>query len=81
MLFRSDRNAVNDAITVGVPIIGFCDTNNEANFLDLVIPCNNKGRRSLGLVYYLLAREYLRIRGQLKADEELSIKVEEFMGD
>ena len=76
-----DRNTVNDAVNIGIPIIGLCDTNNESNFLELVIPCNNKGRRSLGLVFFLLAREYLRNRGLLKPDEELPIKVEEFMGD
>jgi len=75
-----DRNAINDALSVGIPVIGLCDTNNEANYLDLIIPCNNKGRRSLGLIFYLLAREYLRERGMLK-EEELPIKMEEFMGD
>ena len=75
-----DRNAINDAMSIGIPIIGLCDTNNEANFLDLIIPCNNKGRRSIGLIFYLLAKEYLREKGLLK-EEELSIKMEEFMGD
>jgi small subunit ribosomal protein S2 len=76
-----DANAVKDAMSVGVPIIGLCDTNNEAINIDLVVPCNNKGRRSLGLIFYLLAREYLRAKSLLKPDEELPIKVEEFMGD
>jgi small subunit ribosomal protein S2 len=75
-----DRNAINDALSIGIPVIGLCDTNNEANYLDLIIPCNNKGRRSLGLIFYLLAREYLREKGQLKEDE-LPVKMEEFMGD
>jgi small subunit ribosomal protein S2 len=76
-----DRNAINDALSIGIPVIGLCDTNNEANYLDLIIPCNNKGRRSLGIIFYLLAREYLRAKGLLKSDEELPIKLEEFMGD
>ncbi|MBW3012004.1 30S ribosomal protein S2 [Candidatus Woesearchaeota archaeon] len=76
-----DVNAIKDALNVGIPIIALCDTNNEAVNLDFVIPCNNKGRRSLGLVFYLIAREYLRNKGLLKADEELPIKIEEFMGD
>jgi small subunit ribosomal protein S2 len=75
-----DRNAINDALALGIPLIGLCDTNNEANFLDLIIPCNNKGSRSIGLIFYLLAREYLREKGMLK-EEELPVKMEEFMGD
>ena len=43
-----DKNAVTDAIKVGVPIIALCDTNNQTNNLDLVVPCNNKGKKSLG---------------------------------
>jgi small subunit ribosomal protein S2 len=75
-----DRNAINDAMAIGIPVIGLCDTNNESNFIDLIIPCNNKGRRSLGIVFYLLAREFLRAKGLLK-EEELPIKLEAFMGD
>ena len=74
-----DRNAVMDAVKMSVPVIACCDTNNEANFVDLVIPCNNKGKKSLGLLFYLLAKEYLKARGTIKSDEELSIPLEEFI--
>ncbi len=57
-----DRNAVQDALKIGIPVIGICDTNNQTNNLDLVIPGNNKGKKSLGLIFYLLAREYTRMR-------------------
>lgn len=73
-----DKNVVMDAVRIGVPVIACCDTNNEANNVDLVIPCNNKGKKSLGLLFYLLAREYLRGRGDIKNDQELSIPLEEF---
>lgn len=73
-----DRNAIKDALQIGIPVIALCDTNNESNMIDLVVPCNNKGKKSLGLFFYILAREYLRSRGQLKADEEPKFTLEEF---
>ncbi len=74
-----DRNAVADAIRVGIPIIGFCDTNNQANNIDLVVPCNNKGKKSLGLLFYILAKEYLTLRGQLEKGAEPDFKLEDFV--
>ena len=73
-----DRNAINDAIKVGMPVVALCDTNNQPNNVDLVIPCNNKGKKSLGLVFYILATEYLRNRGLLKRTEELKETLDEF---
>ena len=60
-----DRNAIFDAQKVGIPVIALCDTNNQANNIDLVVPCNNKGKKSLGLVYYLLTKEYMTNRGMI----------------
>ncbi len=59
-----DKNAVKDALDVGMPIIALCDTNNTANNVDLVIPCNNKGRKSLALIFFVLAREMFKARGE-----------------
>ena len=73
-----DRNAINDAIKIGIPVIALCDTNNQSNDIDLVVPCNNKGKKSLGILFYILAREYLVNRGQLKAGEEPPFKLEDF---
>jgi small subunit ribosomal protein S2 len=73
-----DKNAVEDAFKIGVPIIALCDTNNQSNKLDLVVPCNNKGKKSVGLIFYLIAREYMQKRGLLKGDEELPAKIEDF---
>src|SRR3989338_6878483 len=53
-----DRNAINDALIIGLPVIALCDTNNQSNNIDLVVPCNNKGKKSLGLLFYILAKEY-----------------------
>lgn len=60
-----DRNAVDDAFKMGIPIIAFCDTNNQANCLDLVVPCNNKGKKSLGLIFWLLTKGYMEARGMI----------------
>jgi len=73
-----DRNAINDAMKMGIPVIALCDTNNQANNIDLVVPCNNKGKKSLGLFFYILAREYLKNRGMIKKDSEFKGKLDDF---
>ncbi|MBI2662757.1 30S ribosomal protein S2 [Candidatus Woesearchaeota archaeon] len=73
-----DKNAVEDAAKMGIPIIALCDTNNQSNKIDLVIPCNNKGKKSVGLVFYLVTLGYLRKRGVLGSSEELTVPMEEF---
>lgn len=75
----TDKNAVDDANRVGIPVIALCDTNNQSNKVDLVVPCNNKGKKSVGLVMYLLAREYMRKRGLLAADQEFPAKLDDFV--
>ncbi|WP_456467834.1 30S ribosomal protein S2 [Archaeoglobus sp.] len=59
-----DKQAVSEATVVGIPVVALCDTNNSCADIDLVIPTNNKGRRALAIVYWLLAREIVKIRGQ-----------------
>ena len=58
-----DRNAVDDALKMGIPVIALCDTNNQANNIDLVVPCNNKGKKSLGLLFWLVCKGYMENRG------------------
>lgn len=58
-----DAQAVTEAITVGIPVIAMCDSNNSTANVDLVIPTNNKGRKALSVVYWLLANETLDRRG------------------
>ncbi len=72
-----DRNAIKDAMQIGIPVLALCDTNNQSNMIDLVIPCNNKGKKSLGLLFYILAREYLKLRGSI--GDEPPFKIEEFV--
>lgn len=58
-----DSQAVKEAVTVGIPVIAMCDTNNATNNVDIVVPTNNKGRKALAVVYGLLADEILDERG------------------
>ncbi|MCC7575035.1 30S ribosomal protein S2 [Candidatus Woesearchaeota archaeon] len=64
-----DKNAVEDAIKIGLPVIALCDTNNQTNNIDFVVPCNNKGKKSLGLVFYLLAKLYTEKKGLIKPED------------
>lgn len=75
----TDKNAVKDALKIGIPVIALCDTNNQSNDIDLVVPCNNKGKKSVGLVFYLIAREYMQKKGLLRGDEEMSAKLDDFI--
>lgn len=75
---RTDSQALKEASEVGIPIVALADTDNKTEFIDLVIPVNNKGRKSLALVYWLLAREVLRIRGVIQRDADLPKPVKEF---
>jgi small subunit ribosomal protein S2 len=59
-----DAQAVSEAMNIGVPVVAMCDTNNMTQNIDLVIPSNNKGRKALALVYWLLSREVMKERGE-----------------
>ena len=74
-----DKNAVRDSNKIGVPVVALCDTNNESNYIDLVVPCNNKGKKSLGLFFYVLAREYLKSKGLIKSEKDMKYKMDDFI--
>ena len=75
----ADSQALSEAVSSGIPVVGICDANNRLRNVDLVLPANNKGRRSLALVYWLLAREMLKNRGVLTdADWERSQSVDDW---
>jgi len=74
----ADNQALQEAVTVGIPIVGFCDANNETRNVDLVIPANNKGRRALAVLYWLLTREILKERGTISTNEEFTLTVEDY---
>jgi small subunit ribosomal protein S2 len=75
---RADSQAVREASSVGIPIVALCSTDNDFSGVDLVIPTNNKGRRALAVIYWLLTRQVLRERGELSPDKDLSLTIEDF---
>jgi small subunit ribosomal protein S2 len=75
---RADSQAVREASSVGIPIIALCSTDNDFSGVDLVIPTNNKGRRALAVIYWLLTTQVLRERGELPPDKDLPLTIEDF---
>jgi small subunit ribosomal protein S2 len=75
---RADAQAVKEASKVGIPIVALCSTDNEFAGVDFVIPTNNKGRRALAVIFWLLARQILRERGELAMDKDPVATIEDF---
>jgi len=75
---RADAQAVKEASNVGIPIVALCSTDNEFAGVDLVIPTNNKGRRALAVIFWLLARQLLRERGELGPDKDPPATIDDF---
>jgi small subunit ribosomal protein S2 len=75
---RADGQAVKEAASIGIPVIALCSTDNEFTGVDLVIPTNNKGRRALAVIYWLLARQVLRERGELQSDKDPTLTIDDF---
>ncbi len=71
-----DKQVIKDAIQSNTPVIALCDTNNTTENIELVIPCNNKGNKSLSLVYFILAREFLKEKGE--KEKALTLDMKEF---
>jgi small subunit ribosomal protein S2 len=76
---RTDRQAIVEASRVGIPVVAFADTDNKVDMIDLVVPANNRGRKSLALLYWILTREILRNKGIIPPDKDLDVGPEEFM--
>ncbi len=66
---RTDAQAIKEASYVNIPVIALCDTDSPTEFVDVAIPTNNKGRHAIGLIWWMLAREVLRIRGTIASRE------------
>jgi len=75
---KADVQAVVEAGAIGVPVIALCSTDNDFAGVDFVIPTNNKGRRALAVVYWLLARQILRERGEIPPDGSPALSIDDF---
>jgi len=76
---RTDRQPIIEASYVNVPVISFCNSDSPLHNVDVVIPGNNRGRQSIGLLWWLLAREVLRLRRQLSRQKQWDIMVDMFI--
>lgn len=75
---QADQQAVIEATRAGVPVIAISNSDNVTSKVDLVIPANNRGRKALATVYWLLAREVLKKQGTIKSDNDMKVSIDDF---
>ena len=75
-----DVQALREAVKARVPVVGICDTFNETRDIDFIIPANNNGKLALATLFWLLAREMLKERNQIKSYQEFNYKIDDFDG-
>jgi small subunit ribosomal protein S2 len=75
---QADQQAVIEATRAGVPVLAISNSDNVISKVDLVIPANNRGRKALATVYWLLAREVMKKQGKIKSDKEMKVTIDDF---
>ena len=75
---RIEHQALIEATELGVLTVGLVDTDNNLRYLDFFIPCNNKGKKSVPLIFYLLTRELMKEKKMISSDAEFKAKIEDF---
>ncbi|MFP4115997.1 MAG: 30S ribosomal protein S2 [Candidatus Aenigmatarchaeota archaeon] len=76
-----DEQAISEAIKKGIPIVAVCDSYTNLDYVDLIIPGNNKGQKSLGTIFYLLARETLKKKGEIDGEGDFEYELSDFTGE
>ena len=67
---KGEQEAISVAAKNGVPIAALCDTDNETKFIDLIIPANNKGKKALALIFFILTRELMLSQGKISSYDQ-----------
>ncbi|MHA1752001.1 MAG: 30S ribosomal protein S2 [Candidatus Helarchaeota archaeon] len=75
---RADRHALAEAKKTRIPVISLCDTDNNTANVDLIVPANNRGRKALALIFWILARQVLLQRGTIREESEFKYELEDF---